>query len=216
MSQQQFASWSAAIAPSPLIDERFPSGRLLLDIVDEKCVALRGWNFPHVPRRDPQGIVGLQDGGIEARVDAMHYHEIWRFHPSGLYTHRWRMREEGTSYKGTIHFVAAIYSVVEVFEFGRRLYRDDESVDSVLFKIELHNVFGRRGSGDSFEDLPYHLQAQRNQASYSTTVPRTDLLAGIHEQSSLAAIGLFSQLGFSEISSSFVRRKVQSFLDGKT
>ncbi len=215
MSQEQAASWSAAIAPSPLIDERFPSARLL-DIVEKNCVALRGWNFPHIPRRDPQAVLSLDDGGIEAKVDAMQYQEIWRFHPSGLYTHRWRMREEGTSYQGTIHFVAAIYSVVEVFEFGRRLYRDDETVESVLFQIGLHNVFGRSGSGNTFEDLPYHLQAQRNQASYSTTVPRADLLAGIHEQSSVAVISLFGQLGFSEISGSFVRRKVQSFLDGKT
>jgi hypothetical protein len=126
------------------------------------------------------------------------------------------MREEGTSYKGTIHFVAAIYSVVEVFEFGRRLYRDDDTVETVLFKISLHDVLGRRGSGDSSEDLPYHLQAQHNQVTYSNTVPRTDLLAGVQEQSSLAAISLFDQLGFSEISASFVRRKVQNFLDGKT
>jgi hypothetical protein len=215
MTQREVASWSAAIAPSPVVDKRFPPARLL-DIVDTKCVALRGWNFPHIPRRDPNGVVRLPDGGIEARVDSMRYQEIWRFHPSGLYTHRWRMREEGTAYQGTIHFVAAIYSVVEVFEFGRRLYSDDQTVDSVLFKIALHDVLGRHGSGDSFEDLPYHLEAQRNEWAYSITVPRTDLLAGIHEQSSVAAISLFSQLGFSDISDGFVRRKAQSFLEGKT
>ena len=216
MSETEFGSWFAGIAPSPRVEKRFPRGQLL-DIIDGKAVALRGWNYPHVPRNEPpQGVVRLPDGGIEATVDVRQYHEIWRFHPDGLFTHRWRMREEGTSFRGTIHFVAAIYSVVEVFEFGRRLYSGyDTNVEAVAFKLGLLNVLGRRGAGDSFDDLPYGIECLRNEAVFATTLSPTDLSGGILGPAVEATSSLFSQLGLSAVSDAFIARKAEGFLEGR-
>jgi hypothetical protein len=192
--------WSAAIAPSPRVENRF----------------LRGWNYPHIPKTEPQDVLGLPDGGIEATVDVMNYHEIWRFHTDGLFTHRWRMREEGTGFRGTIHFVAAIYSVVEVFEFGRRLYGDyDANTDAVVFRVGLQNVFGLTGSGDSLDDLPYGIESRRNEATFTTTLSRTDLSGGILAPVVEATSSLFSQIGFSAVSDSFIERKAEAFLEGR-
>ncbi len=213
MTDADVAYWSSAIAPSPRQTKRFPPAKLK-DVVEAASVALRGWNYPHVPR-NPQDILGLQDGGIEGRVDWARYKEVWRFHPDGMFTHRWRMREDDTGFRGTIHLVSAIYTGAEVFEFGRRLYRDDESVDEVIFKVDLEGVFDRPGSGDSFEDLPYGTRARRNVANYSTTVPRADLAAGVLEPAVDATSNLFAQLGFSGVSRGFITRKTQSFLEGK-
>ena len=96
-------------------------------------MALRGWNYPHIPRSEPpQGIGGLPDGGIEAVTATGRYQEVWRLHPSGLFTHRWCLREDSTGYSGTINVVAAVYTVAEVFEFGRRLYQEDTGPDGEL------------------------------------------------------------------------------------
>ena len=113
----------------------------LVQLVRDRSVALRGWNYPHVPRNEPpQGVTGLPDGGIEAVTATGRYQEVWRLHPSGLFTHRWRLREDGTGYQGTINVVAAVYTVAEVFEFGRRLYQEDTTVDTVTFRITLEDV----------------------------------------------------------------------------
>ena len=155
MTDGTVAYWTAGIAPAPRDEKRFPRGLQLVEIVAERAVALRGWNYPHIPRNDPpQGIVTRPNGGIEATTDTMQYHEVWRLHPDGLFTHRWRLREDGTAFKGTIHFVAAIYTVAEVFEFGRRLYRDDETISAVTFKIALEDVMNRSGSGTTSTTCP--------------------------------------------------------------
>ena len=217
MTDATVAYWSAGIAPAPPAQHRFPRGQQqMVEIAATRSVALRGWNYPHIPRRDPpQGVVGLPDGGIEATTHTMQYHEVWRLHPDGLFTHRWRLREDGTdAYRGTIHVVAAIYTVAEIFEFGRRLYRDDETVSEVMFRIALEDVLGRPGSGDTLEDLP-DLRAARNEAIHAVALPRTELTGGVLTASVAAADGLFSQLGFMGISRDFIEHKAQQFLSGR-
>jgi hypothetical protein len=179
-------------------------------------VALRGWNYPHVPRNDPpQGVTRLPDGGIQAVTATMQYQEVWRLHPSGLFTHRWRMREDGTGYQGTINVVAAIYTVAEVFEFGRRLYQEDTSVDTVTFRITLEDVLGRPASGDSINDPVSGEQARQNVARYVAVVPRPDLAAGILEPAAAAAERFFSELGFTSASRGFIEDKARAFLAGR-
>lgn len=215
MSDSGFAYWSSAIAPHPKNNRRFPQ-RQLLDVIDQHAVALRGWNYPHVPYDRDRDVLVLPGGeGIEATVDSGRYQEVWRLYPSGLFTHRWRMREEGSDFRGTIHFVAAIYTIVEVFEFGRRLFRDDETVLAVVFKIGLEGVLNRPGNGDAFDDLPYGITAKRNVATYEATLPRAQLLGGALNPSVEATVSIFGQLGFSQISSGFVERKASDFLAGR-
>ena len=178
-----------------------------------RSVALRGWNYPHVPRNEPpQGVTGLPDGGIEAVTVTGRYQEVWRLHPSGLFTHRWRLREDGTGYQETINVVAAIYTVAEVFEFGRRLYQEDVTVDTVTFRITLEDVLGRPASGDSINDPLSDDQARQNAARYVAELPRADLAAGILEPSAAAAENLFGQLGFTSASRSFIDDKARAFL----
>lgn len=217
MNNGSVAYWSAGIVPAPIEEHRFPADRRqLVQLVLERGVALRGWNYPHVPRDDPpQGVVGLADGGIEATTATGQYQEVWRLHPNGLFTHRWRLREDGTGYRGTIHLLAAINTVAEVFEFGRRLYQNDGSVSSVTFRVTLEDVLNRSASGDSSEELPYGVRASRNVARLIVELPRADLTAGILSPSVAGVASLFSQLGFSDVSRSFIERKTQQFLAGR-
>jgi len=217
MNYSPVAYWSAGIAPAPVEEHRLPADRRqLVELVWDRGVALRGWNYPHVPHENPpQGVVGLPDGGIEATTATGRYQELWRLHPSGLFTHRWRLREDGSGYKGTIHLVAATYTVTEVFEFGRRLYQEDKSVSSVAFRIALEDVLNRPASGDPSEGLPYGVRARQNIAVHTVELPRADLAAGILRPSVAAVESLFSQLGFTDVSRYFIENKIQEFLSGK-
>jgi hypothetical protein len=217
MNNGLVAYWTAGIAPSPADDRRLPAepGRLI-SLVSARGVALRGWNYPHVPRNDPQqGITGLPDGGIEAVTSTGRYQEVWRLHPNGLFAHRWRLREDGTGYQGTINMIAAVYTVAEVFEFGRRMYLEDTSVNTVTFRITLEDVLGRPASGDSLNELLNGDQARRNTVRYVTELPRADLAAGILKPSVAAAESLFSELGFTDVSRGLIEDKTQAFLAGR-
>jgi hypothetical protein len=186
----------------------------LAELVTMRAVALRGWNYPHVPRDEPpQGVTWLADGGIEASTDMWQYHEVWRMHPSGLFTHRWRLREDGTGFSGTLHVTAAIYTVAEIFEFGRRLYRDDETVTEVAFQIALQGVHGRPASGEMPD--AWSGRAIRNEARHGVALPRADLAAGVLAPSVDAAAGLLGQLGFTGITAVFIEEVTSRFLSGR-
>jgi len=217
VSDSLVAYWTAGIAPSPADDHRLPASQeRLVRLVLDRGVALRGWNYPHVPRSEPpQGITGLPDGGIEAVTSTGRYQEVWRLHPSGLFTHRWRLREDGTGYQGTINVGAAIYTVAEVFEFGRRLYQEDSTVDAVTFRITIEDVLGRPASGDSINDPLTGDRARQNAARHVAELPRADLAAGILEPSATAAESLLGQLGFTRASRSYIEDKAREFL-GRT
>jgi hypothetical protein len=205
--------WTAGISPIPEKADRF-SQQELENVLESNAVALRGWNYPHISRRDPQSVLALPGGGITASTDWERYKEVWRFYPSGLFVHRWRVREDGTGYRGTLHFVAAIYTLVEVFEFGRRLYGNDASVNEVAFQVSLNGALGRRGSGDDFSDLPVNLEAKRDLFEYSAGLTRSDLAADVVSPSVRAAEALFGQLGFVGISTTFIEDRVKRFLGG--
>lgn len=212
----EYAYWSAGIAPSPLIKQRLPSRQRLLAFLEAKSVSLRGWNYPHIPKNEPpEGVSWLPDGGIEAITDVWQYHEVWRFHPTGLFTHRWRVREDGTGYRGTIHLVATIYTIAEIFEFGRRLYRDDETIDEIMFRIQLTGVHGRLVSGKLPFGEHYSGQASRNQATHTVTLPRVDLIAGVLTASIDAAESLLGQLGLTTIPRAFIEGMARQFLAGQ-
>jgi hypothetical protein len=217
VSDSPVAYWTAGIAPSPADDHRLPaSPERLVQLVLDRSVALRGWNYPHVPRSEPpQGVTGLPDGGIEAVTATGRYQEVWRLHPSGIFAHRWRLREDGTGYQGTINVVAAIYTVAEVFEFGRRLYQEDSTVETVTFRITLEDVLGRPASGDSINDPLSGDRARQNAARYVVELPRADLAAGILEPSAAAGESLFGQLGYTSASRSFIEDKARAFLAGR-
>jgi hypothetical protein len=218
MNDSTVAYWTSGIAPSPADDRRLPADpERLVRLVMERSVALRGWNYPHVPRSDAQqGVTGLPGGGIEAVTSTGRYQEVWRLHPSGLFTHRWRLREDGVSgYRGTINVTAAVYTVAEVFEFGRRLYQEDTTVDTVTFRVALEDVLGRPASGDSLNDPLNRDQARQNTARYVAELPRADLAAGIAESATTAAGSIFSQLGFAGIPRDFTEGKTRAFLSGR-
>jgi len=213
-ARESRAYWSAGIAPGPPREHRLPSDRQLAELVAARAVTLRGWFYPHIPRNEPpEGLAWLPDGGVEAITEWGQYHEVWRMHPSGLFTHRWRLREDDTAFSGTLHITAAIYTVVEIFEFCRRLYRDDETVTEVAIRIGLQGVLGRPASGDKPGDLGR--PAIRNEAAHSLALPRADLAGGILNASVDTADSLLGQLGFTDITRDSIDETAKRFLSGR-
>ncbi|SRR5216683_1380374 len=114
-----------------------------------------------------------------------------------------------------IHLIAAIYTIAEIFEFGRRLYRDDETATQVMFMIRLEGVWGRPVSGDRSSGEPYNARAALNGATYSEALPRVDLVAGVLAASVQAAQNVFGQLGLTDIPHAFIEHAANQFLWGR-
>jgi hypothetical protein len=131
--------WFVTIQPIPRNNERIALNDLVLRISHSR-VFLRGWDYPHI---DDQ--TRYLDGAVENSTDWREYHERWRFTTSGLFVHRWKMREDGIPERiGTLDFINAIWSMTEVLVFASRLYAEDETVDQVTVSLELSGLRNRQ------------------------------------------------------------------------
>ena len=58
------------------------------EVVDKSSVELRGWDFPHIPRKNDQTTGGAPVGSYyEGWVDWENYKEFWRMYKSGQFFH---------------------------------------------------------------------------------------------------------------------------------
>ncbi len=140
----------------------YPGEKLTLeqcwDLVEKSSVRLRGWDYPHVPRRqDDQS--GSQPCGeyFEGWVDWQHHKEFWRMYRSQQFIHYLALREdwyqegEFTSEAakqikpGTVVGVigTVVYQTTEIFEFLSRLTRSGVYESGALVDISLQNMKGR-------------------------------------------------------------------------
>lgn len=127
------------------------------EIVEESTVELRGWDYPHIPKRrgDDTDLTPGNDF-YEGWIDWGAHKEIWRMYQSGQFIHYRAMEEDwfqeddwyGDLKKkepGTIlSIISAVYLLTEVFEFLVRLIRDGLYKEGVEVNIQLNNGSGRK------------------------------------------------------------------------
>jgi len=129
------------------------------EAIEKNSIRLRGWDYPHVPRRqDNQS--GSQPCGdyFEGWVDWQYHKEFWRMYRSRQFLHYLALREdwygesEWTSdvakqiKPGTVVGVigTVVYQTTEIFEFLTRLARSGLYQDGVRAEISLENMKGRQ------------------------------------------------------------------------
>src|ERR1035441_3490152 len=71
------------------------------DIIEKSQVELRGWNYPHFPRRTGTD-VGLESGDkfYEGWIDWFNHIEFWRMYQSGQFLHYFAVREDWSESDG--------------------------------------------------------------------------------------------------------------------
>lgn len=120
------------------------------ELVDRNRVSLRGWDFPHISRRqDEQGGTERGNDYFEAWCDWQSFLEFWRMHRSGQFlsynvVHGEIDRIEAGHDVRSLNVIDAIYSVTEFVEFAHRLARVGTYSDGYHLDISLQNSAGRR------------------------------------------------------------------------
>lgn len=128
-------------------------------IVKKNTVELRGWDFPHIPRRNDQnGKIIHHSTYIEAWEDYSMYKEFWRMYQSGQFLSYRGLREDWfesnhlspqmalkikpKEYLGVLFSV--IYELTEIFVFSSRLSLDGLYDEGIVINIQLKNLSGRK------------------------------------------------------------------------
>jgi hypothetical protein len=146
---QALGHWRVVVRPLvPLADTMNFSE--CFEVVDRNRVALRGWDFPHISRRqDDQGGNSRGEGYVENWCDWQGFHEFWRMYKSGQFLSYSVVHDDSEDdlklgKPRWLNAVDAVYTVSEFVEFSHRLtntslYRDGYEID-----ISLRNTAGRR------------------------------------------------------------------------
>lgn len=158
------------------------------DLVDQNRVSLRGWDYPHMPRRegDDTGVVRLENA-VEGWVDWSGHREFWRMYTSSQFLHyraintEWRELDRwggnppsnwGTPIEGPVlGVIDNAWMITEACEFLSRLHANGLYDDGVELKIQLMNTKDRTLWIDATRRSPFSYD--RKTGAESLTFART-------------------------------------------
>jgi hypothetical protein len=130
------------------------------DIVEKNSVTLRGWDYPHIPRKK-EGEIGMfaQENYYEGREDWANHKEVWRMYQSGQFLHFLSLRDDWMEFSGwgitpnrtdikpgtQLNLIGeVIYELTEIFEFLSRLAQIGLYDEGTRVSITLNNTKGRK------------------------------------------------------------------------
>ncbi|MGO8050887.1 hypothetical protein [Rhizobium leguminosarum] len=134
---------------------RAPASLLTLaqcrEVVAKSSVSLRGWDYPHISKRnDEQG--GIENAGdfVQGWCD-WHYHiEFWRMYKSTQFLHYKVLREDladdiaGKPRGPSFGVGTSVYTMTELVEFAFRLFRTGLYKDGAQIHVTIGNTRERQ------------------------------------------------------------------------
>jgi len=75
--------WRVNFRPNLYSDELIPSLGKCYEIIEKTKLSLRGWDYPHLSRRDTQK--GQGANWVSSWSDFMGHNEYWRLYQSGQF-----------------------------------------------------------------------------------------------------------------------------------
>jgi hypothetical protein len=217
--------------------ERIPSLGACWKTVEQNRVSLRGWDYPHVSRRD--GERGQGTDWIAAWSSFMSRYEYWRLFQSGQFVHLFSVREatesawreklksltaghlghmKGVDWEavpGYIHITNFIYSMTEIFEFAARLCQAGIYDGPVSVSVELKGVKGFVLTTDW--DRAWHSYYAATEDAFGKTweVASDELVAKSPEKSLEAMLWFFERFGWLDPALQVLRQDQENFLKGR-
>jgi len=134
--------------------------------VERSHVELRGWDYPHISRRnDDQSGYGPAGDYYEHWIDWEHHIEFWRMYRSSQFLHYRALGEDWevwTKYHsghpptpGAVSILGVTWLFTEIFEFAFRLFRNGLYASGVKVSIRLEGAKNRHLWVSEFNRMPF-------------------------------------------------------------
>ncbi|OGM55599.1 hypothetical protein A3F62_02200 [Candidatus Woesebacteria bacterium RIFCSPHIGHO2_12_FULL_44_11] len=167
------------------------------DLVVNNSVELRGWDYPHIPKRKGED-TALEPGDSfwQAWLDWTDYahYEFWRFYQSGQFIHYLAIPQdwkEGVVYKNLwendrslesgefLGVLGTVYLFTEIFLFASKLAAEGVYKDGLKITISLNNTENRKLFVDSHGRTPFFSEKKTaaEKIEYSEIYSNEDLIA---------------------------------------
>jgi len=153
-----YPHWRINFRPESYADDFISSLGKCFAIIEKTKLSLRGWDYPHLSRRDTER--GQGSNWVASWSDFWSHNEYWRFYQSGQFLHLFSVREavepewrkkmesemrallsymdevEWDKVPGFISIINFNYQITEIYEFAARLCEAQIYTGKVNIKSE--------------------------------------------------------------------------------
>jgi len=199
--------WEVIIRPANFKKDRIPDINNLLDIVRQRCVKIRGWDFPHF---DMQEASHIDLDWVGQELEWQHFLSAWRFYQSGLFVHiagnRIDWRDQSNFWRADLNWqpnnlfgvADSLFIFHEVFEFAARLSLSEAGDDTMFVSISACNIAKRKlylDDAPAFGYIQPYISSLQN-FPYSLQISKSELVSKPIEFALVAASELFKRFGW--------------------
>jgi len=216
------------------IVEREPLGSLSAckEIVEKSAVLLRGWDYPHFPRRlgEDSGL-GPAENYYEGWVDWWNHKEFWRMYETTQFLHYLALREDWLEEDGWDASLAktirpgtslgiigsVIYQMSEIHEFLARLTGAGIYDDGVRVAISLNNTKDRQLWIEDVSRAPFHHEYRTvaDRLEYKKEYSKAQVMDTSRELALKAVLFMFDHFGWERPSVEIIARDQENLFKGR-
>ena len=196
----------ASIAENSLIESK--------QIVQNASISLRGWDYPHIHRRenDQTGADNNGNNFVENWCDWSNHLELWRIYQSSQFIHYLALREawkdsdefsnsgaiNGESPEKYVSVVGSLWTLTEIFEFSFSMYNEGLYQDGCNIEISLRNCAGAELYIDDFSRVgfSYPRETSAESLDFAISLSSVDLKNANPELSLNVAKDFFDKFGW--------------------
>lgn len=222
--------WIINIHPITYEGKLLPSRAATKELVRNAVVELRGWDYPHF--RDNDGPYHIENG-VEMTIDWENHIEFWRMTQSANFYHLLALREDwldSMSYqnimsrgdelqgKKILGVLGTLYTLIEIFEFSKRLIKQGELSSSLVIDIQLHDILDRHLYVDNFNRTPlFSPRAAKTNApwKWNKECEPSEIIDKVEELSLEAFLDLLDLFGWDNPPISTFTDDIKKFLSGR-
>jgi len=199
------------------------------DIVEKNAIQLRGWDYPHFPRREGDD-TGLAPGNnyYEGWIDWRSHKEVWRMYQSGQFIHYtglwedwddedpWIEQNEKMQKMVNLGVAHTVYQITEIFEFLLGLVMEGIYKERVRVSILLCNTKGRKLWLENPQRVSFMIQkiTGENNIKFEAKYNEKEIIDSSSELAVKAVLHLFERFGW-ETSEDLIRKDQEELLKRK-
>lgn len=233
----QYPHWRVNFRPGVYEEYLIPSLAKCFEIIERNKLSLRGWDYPHLSRRDTER--GQGNNWVASWSNFMGHHEYWRFYQSGQFIHlfsvrevtetEWRTKLESDmkshlSYMrdidweripGFLSIVNFVYNVTEIYEFATRLCQSQVYSGTVNIKVELKGIKGFVLSAPWERAWHSYYAASENVLATSNNIETDALVAASREAALRSIVWFFERFGWLSPPKNVIAHDQENLIKGR-
>ena len=213
--------WEINIHPDIYNSQRIEKQRIK-EIIRSAIVELRGWDYPHF--RDSEGEPYPILNGIEKYIDWSNHIEFWRMTQSANFYHLLALREDWIEdvqnmEKKWLGVFNTLYTLTEIFEFTKRLARQNIFDENIIIEVKLYDLENRILVVDSSNKAPFlwekKARIEEPWSYHKNLFSVNDMLSKADELALDAFIDLVYLFGWDNPPVGSLKNDQQKFLQGR-